>query len=171
MIKPEINGIKGNYYWLLDTGASGFVISPKAALTLGLEAFGELFAASIAGKVKAWQAPEALPQGNMESACCGIGNSCGLQSEAESWRHRGARVSGSSSHYHSVLGGILAHYTIWSCLADHALQVPARFIKAASWSLGPLTIRDPVMMTMDLEGLVKGGPGEVLGIVGFDLFR
>lgn len=70
-----------------------------------------------------------------------------------------------------MLGGILAHRTIRSCLADHALQVPARFIKAASWSLGPLTIRDPVMMTMDLEGLVKGGPGEVLGIVGFDLFR
>lgn len=72
LIKPEVNGIKGNYYWLLDTGASGFVISPKAALTLGLEAFGELFAASIAGKVRAWQAPEAVPRQHENQRAVGL---------------------------------------------------------------------------------------------------
>ena len=46
-------------------------------------------------------------------------------------------------------------------------QVPAKFIKARSWSLGPLTILKPVMMTMDLEGLVRGAPGNVIGIVGY----
>ena len=37
---------------VVDTGASGFVISPEAAGSLGLTAFGELFAASISGKVR-----------------------------------------------------------------------------------------------------------------------
>ena len=35
---------------VVDTGASGFVIGPKAAIALGMDAFGELFAASISGK-------------------------------------------------------------------------------------------------------------------------
>ena len=50
-------------------------------------------------------------------------------------------------------------------------QIPAQFIKARTWSLGPLTIAHPVMMTMDLRGLVRGGPGPVIGIVGYDIFR
>lgn len=36
---------------ILDTGASGFVITHAAAVALGLGAFGELFAAGISGKV------------------------------------------------------------------------------------------------------------------------
>lgn len=41
----------------------------------------------------------------------------------------------------------------------------------STWSLGPLTISNAVMMTMDLEGLVRGAPGKVIGIVGYDVFR
>lgn len=50
LVRPRINGIEHGYM-VVDTGASGFVISPKAAQTAGLETFGELFAASIAGRV------------------------------------------------------------------------------------------------------------------------
>ncbi|GAX78814.1 hypothetical protein CEUSTIGMA_g6251.t1 [Chlamydomonas eustigma] len=98
LIRPKINSSESGFM-VVDTGASGFVISPKAAVSLGLDVFGELFAASISGKI------------------------------------------------------------------------PAQFIKAKTWSLGPLTIHNPVMMTMDLNGLVRGGPGEVIGIVGYDIFR
>ncbi|KAL6750622.1 hypothetical protein V8C86DRAFT_2802072 [Haematococcus lacustris] len=101
LVQPHINGTQAAGYMVLDTGASGFVITPEAAHDLGMERFGELFAASIAGKV------------------------------------------------------------------------PSHFVKARSWSLGPLTIHQPVMMTMGLEGLVRGGPpgGTVIGIVGYDIFR
>jgi len=37
---------------ILDTGASGFVITKAAAVALGLGSFGELYAASISGKVR-----------------------------------------------------------------------------------------------------------------------
>jgi predicted aspartyl protease len=50
LVRPLINGRDGGYM-VLDTGASGFVVSPAAAADLGLDAFGELFAASISGKV------------------------------------------------------------------------------------------------------------------------
>jgi hypothetical protein len=36
---------------ILDTGASGLVMTPEAAEQLGLEPFGEVHAASISGKV------------------------------------------------------------------------------------------------------------------------
>ncbi len=47
----------------------------------------------------------------------------------------------------------------------------ARFLRLSSWSLGGLSISQPVMMVMELGGLVRGAPGEVVGIVGYDLFR
>jgi hypothetical protein len=37
---------------VLDSGASGFVITPTAAAALGLDAFGELYATSLSGKVR-----------------------------------------------------------------------------------------------------------------------
>ncbi len=51
--------------------------------------------------------------------------------------------------------------------------MPARFVRARDWSLGPLHISQPVLMTMAVEGLVSGGPedGKVIGIVGYDVFR
>ena len=53
------------------------------------------------------------------------------------------------------------------------MQIPTQFVKARTWGLGPLTIASPVMMTMAMDGLVRGGPpgGAVIGIVGFDIFR
>ncbi|MEW5300335.1 MAG: hypothetical protein WDW36_003272 [Sanguina aurantia] len=99
LVRPCINGSSSHGYMLLDTGASGFVLSHAAAAQLGSKKFGELFAAGIAGKVA------------------------------------------------------------------------AQFVKVSTWSLGPLTISNAVMMTMDLEGLVRGAPGKVIGIVGYDVFR
>ncbi|MEW5316892.1 MAG: hypothetical protein WDW38_008233 [Sanguina aurantia] len=99
LVRPCINGSDSHGYMLLDTGASGFVLSHAAAAELGSKKFGELFAAGIAGKVS------------------------------------------------------------------------AQFVKVATWSLGPLTISNAVMMTMDLAGLVRGAPGKVIGIVGYDVFR
>ncbi|GLC35855.1 hypothetical protein PLESTM_000375800 [Pleodorina starrii] len=99
LVRPSINGQEGGGYFVLDTGASGFVITPQAAARLGGQSFGETHAASISGKVA------------------------------------------------------------------------ARFVRLGSWGLGGVSIRQPVLMVMDLEGLVRGAPGEVVGIVGHDLFR
>eukprot|EP00983_Pelagomonas_calceolata_P056975 1144870-Pelagomonas_calceolata.AAC.3 len=53
------------------------------------------------------------------------------------------------------------------------LQVQTQFVRAHTWTLGPISIQQPVMMTMTLDGLVRGGPmdGDVIGITGYDLFR
>lgn len=51
LVRPQINGQEGGLM-VVDTGASGFVITPRAAVALGLDSFGELFAASISGKVR-----------------------------------------------------------------------------------------------------------------------
>eukprot|EP00198_Chlamydomonas_reinhardtii_P002415 XP_001691751.1 predicted protein [Chlamydomonas reinhardtii] len=72
---------EGGGYFVLDSGASGFVVTPQA--------FGETHAASVSGKVA------------------------------------------------------------------------ARFIRLGAWALGGLSISKPVLMVMELEGLVKGAPGEV----------
>ncbi|KXZ51118.1 hypothetical protein GPECTOR_14g99 [Gonium pectorale] len=98
LVRPRINGQEGGYF-VLDTGASGFVMTPQAAARLGGSSFGETHAASVSGKVA------------------------------------------------------------------------ARFVRLGSWSLGGLELRGPVLMVMGLEGLVRGAPGEVVGIVGHDLFR
>lgn len=52
LVRPKINGSDAGGFMVVDTGASGFVIGPKAAIALGMDAFGELFAASISGKVR-----------------------------------------------------------------------------------------------------------------------
>lgn len=41
LVKPRLNGREVGYF-ILDTGASGFVLDPQAADALDLEAFGEL---------------------------------------------------------------------------------------------------------------------------------
>ncbi|KAF5826841.1 hypothetical protein DUNSADRAFT_1920 [Dunaliella salina] len=51
LVRPLINGKDSGGYMILDTGASGFVITQSAAIALGLASFGELYAASISGKV------------------------------------------------------------------------------------------------------------------------
>jgi len=53
LVRPKINGRDSGGYMILDTGASGFVITHAAAIALGLGSFGELYAASISGKVRA----------------------------------------------------------------------------------------------------------------------
>ena len=51
LVRPKING-REEGFMVVDTGASGFVISPEAAAQMRLDTFGELFAASISGKVR-----------------------------------------------------------------------------------------------------------------------
>lgn len=41
LVKPRLNGREVGYF-ILDTGASGFVLDSQAADALGLDAFGEL---------------------------------------------------------------------------------------------------------------------------------
>lgn len=53
-LQPLLNGrslAHGSGFMLLDTGASGFVLTPQAAAELGSDRFGELYAASMSGKV------------------------------------------------------------------------------------------------------------------------
>lgn len=102
LVKPKVRFNKGlidNGYWLLDTGASGFVISSSRLQDLGKDKdkFGNLTASGISGKAS------------------------------------------------------------------------ASLVHAESFSLGPLTMKDPLMMVMDLNGLVKGMT--VDGIIGYDFFR
>ena len=53
LVRPKINGIEEGFM-VVDTGASGFVISSEAAARMRLDTFGELFAASISGKACCW---------------------------------------------------------------------------------------------------------------------
>ncbi|KAG2493518.1 hypothetical protein HYH03_008332 [Edaphochlamys debaryana] len=99
LVRPCVNGREGGGYWVLDTGASGFVLTPQAAARLGGQSFGEAHAAGIGGKVA------------------------------------------------------------------------ARFVRLQRWELGGLELSQPVLMVMELAGLVRGAPGEVVGIVGYDLLR
>ncbi|KAK9832838.1 hypothetical protein WJX81_005582 [Elliptochloris bilobata] len=98
VVQPLIDG-RAIGYMIMDTGASGLVIEPKAADELGLSSFGELHVAGIAGRV------------------------------------------------------------------------PCRYRRAASLAVGPLTMARPLFMEMALGGLVRGAPGPVIGIIGYDLFR
>ena len=98
LVKPKVtlsNETLMDGYWILDTGASGFVIANKGKSSD--RQIGELMASGVSGKAA------------------------------------------------------------------------ASVIRAASLSLGPLTIHDPLMMVMDLTGLVKGKT--IDGILGYDLFR
>jgi predicted aspartyl protease len=95
-----LNGDSANSgYFIVDTGASGFVIEPTAADKLRLESFGEVHVTGMAGKVQ------------------------------------------------------------------------GKFRRAGTFQIGPLEVRDAVMMEMRCGGLVTGAPGAVIGIVGFDVFR
>ena len=48
--------------------------------------------------------------------------------------------------------------------------MPAKFVKASSWSLGPLCVSDPIMLTMSLDGLLPDCT-PLTGIVGYNVFR
>lgn len=98
-VNEEAGDRNSDRYFILDTGASGFVIEPRAADELGLLTFGEVYITGMAGKL--------------------VG----------------------------------------------------KFRKGKAFRLGPLELKDPVMMEMSCSGLVQGGPGPVVGIVGFDVFR
>ena len=50
-------------------------------------------------------------------------------------------------------------------------QVGSRFRRADTLTLGPLTVRRPLLMEMAVSGLVRDAPGPVVGIIGFDVFR
>ena len=50
LVAAHVGGAPAGYM-MLDTGASGFVITPQAAQDLALQSFGDLYAASVSGKV------------------------------------------------------------------------------------------------------------------------
>lgn len=84
---------------ILDTGASGFVITRAAADAAGMESFGEVFVSGVDNKI------------------------------------------------------------------------PSRFRRCASVGVGPLTFQAPLLLEMELAGLVWGASGPCVGIVGYDFFR
>ena len=43
------------------------------------------------------------------------------------------------------------------------------FRECRSLSIGPLKVKDMLMMEMDCSGLVRGGPGPIVGILGCDV--
>ncbi|CAL8460583.1 g112 [Coccomyxa elongata] len=56
-------------------------------------------------------------------------------------------------------------------VAGMAGRIKSRFRRAETLSLGPLTIDKPLFMEMGIGGLIRGAPGPVIGIVGYDVFR
>lgn len=50
-------------------------------------------------------------------------------------------------------------------------QFGSRFRRAKTLTLGPLTVENPLFMEMALTGLVKDAPDNVIGIIGYDVFR
>jgi len=77
------------------------------------------------------------------------------------------------THIHTYIYFPLTRTISHTHTHTHSAQVQTQFVRAQTWGLGPLSIHQPVMMTMALDGLVRGGPldGEVIGITGYDLFR
>jgi len=49
--------------------------------------------------------------------------------------------------------------------------VRARLRRGGALRLGPLTLSRPLFMEMSVAGLVRGAPGPVVGIIGYDVFR
>jgi len=49
--------------------------------------------------------------------------------------------------------------------------VRARLRRGGALVLGPLTLARPLFMEMSVAGLVRGAPGPVVGIIGYDVFR
>lgn len=94
LARATINGDDKCGYFIVDTGASGFVVEPAAADALDLEAFGVVHVTGMAGKIK------------------------------------------------------------------------GKFRRAETFQLGPLQVKNAVMMEMPCGGLVTGAPGPVIGIVG-----
>jgi len=50
-------------------------------------------------------------------------------------------------------------------------KLASRYRRCASVTVGPLRFQAPLMLELELAGLVWGASGPVIGIVGFDLFR
>ncbi len=48
-------------------------------------------------------------------------------------------------------------------------DLDGKFRECKTMELGPLKVRDMLMMEMDCSGLVRGGPGPVVGIIGCDI--
>ena len=46
-------------------------------------------------------------------------------------------------------------------------HVPSKLRQCATIRLGPMTMESPIFMEMALTGIVKGGPGRVVGIIGY----
>lgn len=46
-------------------------------------------------------------------------------------------------------------------------HVQSKLRQCKSFSLGPLTMKDPIFMEMPLTGIVTGGPGRIVGIIGW----
>jgi len=99
LVKPVINGVAISGMMILDTGASGFVITKRLADELGMGAFGELYVAGVTQKVK------------------------------------------------------------------------SQFRRADHIQLGPVRMRRPLFMEMNIDGVVHGAPEPVVGILGYDFFR
>ena len=51
------------------------------------------------------------------------------------------------------------------------VQVKAHYRRARQLKLGDLTIKRPLFLEMPIGGLVRGAPGPVVGVVGYDLWR
>ena len=47
----------------------------------------------------------------------------------------------------------------------------AHYRRARNIKLGALTIKRPLFLEMPLGGLVRGAPGPVIGVVGYDFWR
>jgi len=52
-----------------------------------------------------------------------------------------------------------------------AAKVQCQFRRAETVEIGPMVMQKPLFMEMMLGGLVRGAPGPVVGIVGYEVFR
>lgn len=157
LVQPKVNGREVGYM-ILDTGASGFVMEKAAADELGLESFGQLHVSGMAGKVRTCRQHRLTPRG-LHPVSFGM------------YRH----VRPPAAWFF--------HVVLWICLIGpealfyprnrrpSVVQVHSQFRRADSVQIGPLLMKRPLFMEMMLGGIVRGAPGPVVGIVGYDIFR
>lgn len=114
----------------------------------------------------------------------------GLPSTVKAWHTRSGhvlvqpRINGAEAGY-MILDTGASGFVIERAAADKlgllafgelyvsgmAGKIRCQFRRAETIEIGPMVMQQPLFMEMMLGGLVRGAPGPVIGIVGYEIFR
>lgn len=150
LVRPLVDGRPLDM--LLDSGASGLVIDPDAADSLGLQALGELAVVG-AGGAPPRRRPRRPPAATRTRCRGGVLTASAPPACPDSYTLTGVQLS-------------IPMPPITTQVDMHGAS-PSRFRRAASLQLGPLLIERPLLMEAACSHLRLGLPRPLAGIVGW----